>query len=119
MDSHRGAVTTAAFKRLRRAVFVRSMGACEHCRAAVIEESGFFNSGHLDHFWGRGAGRPAESVENCWFLCMKCDHEKTTNKPSNSTWLERFRAHCTAHTFTSQLEPIEARLQWNAAKGLS
>lgn len=112
-------MTTAAFKRMRHDVFLRSRGTCEHCRRGVIEESGFFNSGHLDHFWGRGAGRPPESVENCWFLCMKCDHEKTTNHPSNTAWLELFREHCIRHGFTEQLERIEARVQWNTAKGIT
>ena len=74
-------------------------------------------SAHLDHFWGRA--KVKESLENCWILCAWCDHDKTTNHPSNTDWCDRFRKHCITHQYTEQLERIEARVQWNAAKGLS
>ncbi len=74
-------------------------------------------SAHLDHFWGRA--KVQETLENCWILCAWCDHDKTTNSPSNNEWLERFRKHCITYELTEQLERIEVRRQWNDAKGIT
>lgn len=105
---------TSGRKSIRHAIFLRCRYACEHCGLSVTEESG-----HMDHFWGRGAGRPAESTSTTWFLCQRCDQNKTVNRPSNTVWLERYRAHCIRHDLTEELERIEARIQWNTAKGLT
>lgn len=48
----------------------------------------------LDHFFGRGRGRPPQSVETCWILRADCHREKTNNRPDAATWLRKFITHC-------------------------
>jgi len=108
-------VTTAAFRGLRRAVFRRAESRCEcGCRTYIDEASG-----HLDHFFGRGAGRPPESVSNCWALSVRCDHQKTCSEPSAAEWLARFQEHAERYGYTDERERANARLQALVAKGLA
>lgn len=57
----------------------------------------------LDHFFGRGRGRPPQSVETCWILRADCHREKTNNRPDVATWLRRFLAHLDSQNSGSYL----------------
>lgn len=102
----------AATKKLRAEVFARAKGKCECGCGRHLGESG-----HLDHFFGRG--KAAESISNCWGLCLFCDHHKTINKPSARFWLQRFRVHCKRYGFTAELERAESKLAVLVQKGLA
>lgn len=106
-------MTTAAFKKLRRAVFERAENNCEGgCGRWITPDDA-----HLDHFFGRV--RRQESVSNCWALCITCDHAKTNNQPSAEHWLNRFIVHCETHGYLPEIELAEARLDCLKAKGLT
>ena len=47
----------------------------------------------MDHFFGRGAGRPAESVYVCWMLRRECHRRKHGARPDAMTWARKFKAH--------------------------
>lgn len=82
-------MTTARFKRLRAAVFLRARGRCEcGCRRSITAESG-----HLDHHFGRA--KAEESMATCWALHPTCDDAKTNNRPSAIHWLRKFYRHVT------------------------
>lgn len=98
---------SAALKRIRAAVATRTEGSCEAC-GSWIGEGG--ESGHLDHFWGRGKGRPRESERNCWLLCVPCDADRTTNTPSAEYWLTRFARHARDFGYAGELARAESRL---------
>lgn len=108
-------MTTAAFKKLRRIVLHRSGGYCECGCGRWFGE----HDGHLDHFFGRGAGRPEESVSNCWALSVHCDDARTNNRPSAEHWLNRFIVHAEQHGYLPEVELAEARLECLRAKGLT
>lgn len=101
---------SAAIKALRAAVFARAGGFCESCGIAHGE------SGHLDHFFGRA--KAPETIENCWALCLKCDHEKTTNDPSSAAWCDRFYLHAVKHGYHEAAERAVQKLRWQEAKRL-
>lgn len=103
----------SAFRTIRAAVCKRAEGACEHCGAWVGLNG---ETGEADHFEGRSAGRPQESVENVWLLCggvtkpNGCHFQRTNNNPSAAYWLEKFIGHCIKHGFTSEQLRAEDRL---------
>lgn len=101
---------SAAFKRLRGSVVDRAECRCEACGKWCGTD------GHLDHFWGRA--KVSESFENCWHLCVSCDHHKTLNDPSNAWWVDIFRAHCLNHSFFDEVHRCEVRLDVLTAKGM-
>lgn len=98
-------------QKLRAAVCRRAEGKCEQCKAWVGENG---ESGHLDHFFGRA--KAAESVETCWLLCVRCDHNKTNNSPRAEEWLRAFARHCRRHGFTAEAERAESRLVFVRAR---
>lgn len=85
---------------IRTAVFLRAGGACEcGCGEQVRDDRKGGRCfpearGEVDHFFGRGAGRPPESEQTCWVLRPACHREKTLNRPDAATWLRKFIAHC-------------------------
>lgn len=97
-------------KSVRAAVFARAKGKCEACCRPLGE------SGHLDHFWGRA--KAPTNVETCWALCLRCDYEKTNNRPSAINWLRRYWVHCRRYVYPEQCERAEARAEVLKAKGL-
>lgn len=107
--------TTAKRKDIRAEVCERAAGQCESCGKWVGEDGA---DAHLDHRFGRGAGRPAESVENCWLLCIACDHSRTTNSPSAAYWWGRFILHAQRYGFTAEAQLADTKLETLKAKGL-
>lgn len=110
------AVRTATTKDIRSAVCRRADGKCEACEKWVGLHG---EDAHLDHRFGRGAGRPPESVENCWLLCIACDGERT--KPSRTDagyWWGRFILHAQRYGFTAEALLADNQLEWLRAKGL-
>lgn len=103
---------SAALKKIRAAVCLRAAGACESCGAWVGENG---EVGHLDHFWGRGKGRESEAT--CWLLCVKCDDDKTNNRPGSAFWLEMFATHCVDRGLAAEYERAIARLEFVTARG--
>ena len=97
----------AQTREIREAVFERAGGLCEACE--------FSRSLSMDHYFGRG--KEPQSVANCWALCLKCDREKTENKPSASYWLANFIAHCEKHGYVAEAEKAAAKLEVLKAKG--
>lgn len=91
---------------LRAAVFLRADG---HCWLG--------DAGQLDHQFGRGAGRPAQSLENCWALHAECHNNKTNNRPSAAYWLERFVSHYWRRRYARERERAVVRLQFVRARG--
>lgn len=85
---------------LRWAVWQRSEGRCECGCKRRISWAGSFKF-NMDHFLGRGQGRPSQSPENTWALSGDCDVAKTTNKPSRKHWLRVFLLHLEQHGFGS------------------
>lgn len=81
----------------------RAGGKCEACGAAPT----VFAPLEMDHFFGRGKGRPLQSVANCWLLCRPCHRMKTDNRPGGRHWFERFEKHAQLHGY--QREAQEAR----------
>ncbi len=95
---------SAAMKLLRATVFGRAMGCCESCNRPMMD-------GHLDHFFGRA--KADGTPENCWALCMHCDHEKTNNRPSAGHWHLVFARRCARWFAEGRLEyqqPMERAL---------
>ncbi len=90
-------------------MFQRANGECECCGAFIDEESG-----RLDHFFGRG--HLAEAVSNCIALCIRCDHDKTNNKPTAIWWLVRFIEIAGRHGYFPEIERAQTRLAVLAAK---
>lgn len=95
---------------IRAAVVIRAKDACEVCGSGGqwLE---------LDHFFGRGRGRPAQSARNTWLLCATCHRAKTLNRPSASIWLLHFKAHCAVHGYEKELATAESRLAFIIARG--
>lgn len=107
---------TGTRKDLRAGVCKRADGYCESCRAWVGLNG---EDGHLDHRFGRGKGRPPESVANCWLLCIACDAERT--KPTKTTaayWWGRFILHAQRYGFTAEADLADTKLGALMAKGL-
>ncbi len=103
--------TKTPLGRIRAKVCERANGECECCGAHV----GFDGElGHLDHFWGRK--HAAESVENCWLLCITCDADKTANRPRAAWWLTRFAEFASVHGFTAETDKADTRLAVLAQK---
>ena len=107
---------SAALKRIRIAVCKRAAGSCEACGVWVGLDG---EDAHLDHRWGRGAGRPEESVQNCWLLCVACDAERTTNSPSAAYWWGRFVLHAQRYGFEAEALLADIKLETLKAKGLA
>lgn len=113
-------MTTAAFKRLRAAVFARADGNCEGpCGGYVSEETG-----HLDHFFGRA--KAEETLENCWALCVTCDDNKTNNRPFRlgsthgaADWCDCFYEHSIKLGNHLAAQRAADKVRWLAAKGLA
>jgi hypothetical protein len=99
---------SAALKRIRAACARRAEGYCECQCGRWIGEAG--ELAHADHAFGRGAGRPAESVETVWLLTPEHDADKTNNRPSAAYWLEKFAAHCDLHGYVESAELARSRL---------
>lgn len=98
-------------KKIRALVVKRAGGHCENCMAFVGDD------GHLDHQFGRA--KVKESVANCWLLCLRCDHEKTTNHPSAQVWLERFAIHAALYAYVVEVEMALTKIAVLKAKGLA
>lgn len=87
---------------IREACLERAGGLCEcgcgyglyPANARSSPPLGHFAAPELDHFFGRGKGRPPQSVETCWILRADCHREKTDNRPDSATWLRKFITHC-------------------------
>ena len=107
---------SAATSKLRAAVCKRADGKCESCRAWVGLNG---EDGHLDHRFGRGAGRPEESPANCWLLCIACDHARTTNSPSAAYWWAKFIHHAQRYGFEAEALLADVKLETLKAKGLA
>ena len=101
-------------KSIRLAVFERAGGYCE---CGVCRKTITFETGHLDHAFGRA--KAAESVSNCWALAIACDELKTSNKPSRVYWLRLFRDHCRRHRYAAEFERAQSAIAWLKAKGLA
>ena len=94
---------SAATARLRAHVFLRAEDKCESCGRYID-----FASGRMDHFFGRA--KAAQSLSNCWALCVDCDSRKTVNAPSAEWWLGQFILHAIRHGYTSEQLRAESRL---------
>lgn len=92
---------------VRAAVLARAKGRCEFDLKPL-------NAGEVDHMWGRA--KAAESVENCWLLCVDHHREKTDNLPSRVAWLEAFSDHCRRHGYGVEGLKAEAKLFYARAK---
>lgn len=101
-------------KSIRIAVFERAKGYCEcgQCGRTIT-----FESGHLDHAFGRA--KAPESLETCWALDYRCDALKTSCKPSRAYWLRLFREHCRRHRYRAEFERAETDIAVLKAKGLA
>lgn len=79
---------------VREGVLARSYGLCEACG----------HPGHeLDEFFGGiGRRRVLASIRTCWFLCIKCHHDKTENRPNARHWAVTLRDHCILHGYTAE-----------------
>lgn len=104
---------SASFRKIRQAVCERAQGACEHCGAWVGENG---EDTHADHAHGRGKGRPPESAENVWLLCVADDDAKTNNRPSAEYWLGSFIRHCEKHGYAESKRRAEDRLAFVQAR---
>jgi hypothetical protein len=96
-----------ASARLRKQVEKRAAGNCECCGEAFTS----FDPPEWDHFFGRGKGRPEETVATTWMLRRSCHREKTANRPDAAYWLERFITHAVLHGHESEVERARARLE--------
>lgn len=103
----------STLKAIRAAVCARAQGECEHCGAWVGLNG---EEAHADHAHGRGKGRPPESVENVWLLCVACDDAKTNNRPGAAYWLMVFGRHCEKHGFKAEAKRAEDRLAFVQAR---
>lgn len=106
---------------IREAVVKRAMDAGGLCECGCGEQvrddrknGGCYPEarGEMDHFWGRGKGRPPESLETCWFLRPACHLAKTRNQPDAATWFRRFILHCERHAYAGQREAAWKRLSF-------
>lgn len=83
--------------RVRRLVWIRSLGRCECDCGAVLSGP---DAGELDHFRG-GANRAAGTTTgNCWRLAPSCHRMKTLNRPSRDYWVTKFQWHCERNGIT-------------------
>lgn len=92
-------------------MFARAKGRCEACWGWLVADEG-----HLDHFFGRAR---AESVENCWALCDKCDTAKTASKPSRAEWQRKFIRHATRYGYLPELDWARRDLEKLEFKGMA
>lgn len=92
----RNAVTS----RVRAAVWARSGGRCESCKAYLGHLPG---DGHLDHFRGGASRRASNTVEGAWRLCLACDDDKTNNRPSRRYWVVTFAQHGRDHGYAATI----------------
>lgn len=54
----------------------------------------------MDHWLGgRGRRRQEERLETVWMLCLRCNDDRTANRPSAEYWNERFEEHCARHGY--------------------
>lgn len=91
-------------KQVRAEVFARATWNCEAgCGSHVTAETG-----RLDHFFGRA--KAPESIETCWALCVKCDEDKTANRPSALYWYTAFLIHAARNGYWAQVERALARI---------
>lgn len=92
--------------RIHSEVFTRANGRCE-CGGNCGRRANV-----LDHFFGRKNAE--QSMTTCWALSLKCDDDKTHNRPSALHWVTLFVAHQTKYGYlTTQ---AEAKAAWLAAK---
>jgi hypothetical protein len=80
---------------VRAEVFRRANGVCE-CGCGRPLTTALAGGPTLDHFFGRAR---AESIETCWALRWDCHVMKTENRPSATSWLDRFVTHCRRHMY--------------------
>lgn len=108
----------AGMSALRAAVMLRAADRCEAC--------GQRGTLHLDHFFGRAKAPGAPQY--CWALCVKCDDDKTHNRPDNFTWQRKFLNHLAKliardrYPLDDLLDPLDrvlARLAVLRQKGLA
>jgi len=98
-------------REVRAQVFERARGKCEACKRQLGE------SGHLDHMFGRAKAPTA--VDTCWALCLKCDDDKTHNRPSAIHWLRLFWVHCRVWGYEGPAERAAVKANTLKAKGLA
>jgi hypothetical protein len=77
---------------LRAFVIARARGRCENrrCRADLV-----LTGCVMDHWLG-GSGRRSqqEKMETVWMLCLRCNQERTDNRPSAAYWNKVHAEHC-------------------------
>lgn len=97
----------AETRRIYDACLARAGGYCECGCGGVLDvipegvawDSRRSSGPEMDHVFGRGKGRPPQSVETCWILRTDCHREKTNNRPDAAAWFRKFMAHCDRHGF--------------------
>ncbi len=57
-----------------------------------------------------------EAVENCWALCVRCDHDKTNNKPTHVFWLHIWLRQVAIHGYVEEVEKAKAAIQFHTTK---
>jgi hypothetical protein len=102
-------------QRVREACCERANGSCEAGRwGAPFGPIGCCAGAlQMDHFHGR---KNAESVEDCWMLCMAHHGLKTANHPRRSWWLGAFRSHALFHGYAEQIAKVDRALALEEAQ---
>ena len=98
-------------RRIRQAVWARSLDRCEVCGAWLGA-----HGGELDHHQSR---RVPQAVSNTWRLCTPCHRLRTDNAPSAAHWCRIIIEFCERYGYTIEAERAGARLQSLAAKGMA
>lgn len=101
---------------IRSAVLARAAGVCE-CGCGDPLVLSFDGVAELDHFFGRA--RVPEAVSNCWALRRNCHGEKTDNRPSAASWLQKFIAHANRHGYENEAGRAWTRLAVLRQKGFA
>lgn len=82
---------------IRHQAIARAHGRCENptCKADLREHGAI-----MDHWLG-GSGRreQEESLDTVWMLCLRCNQERTDNRPSARYWNHRFNIHCNQYGY--------------------
>ena len=112
-----GELDAAYTENVRRDVWKRSSGNCEKCLAFLGHDA---DEGHMDHFFGgSGRRRKETTVQGCWRLCLRCDYEKTHNKPTAAAWLLAFQSHCARRGYFRKTGQCDrALVLWRAKHAL-
>lgn len=88
----------------------------QQCTADVATFGPHSGAIHMDHQWGRGKGRPPESIENCRALCEGHDRMKTDGDPTRIAWLEDFRRHAAGHGYRAEVAKVDVQVQLEHAQ---